>query len=395
MARNRSHAIVAWLCVGAVALIAYGSLYPFNLKSNANVAGFWSMFGELSWARAGRGDRVSNVLLYAPFGFCLSLWLTSNLRNRKAILVAVFCGAILSLSIELMQVFISSRVPSLWDVTLNTLGALVGAVGGVAWHAMSARLPSALAGGGQPDRVALWVLILWIAAQWAPFLPHFSLFKLKSALQPLIEPRIETWATLHWLVWWLVVAQIVFVLAGGARGMEMLLVAIACVLVGRLFVVDQFFLPSELIALLALLPVMVLLHRVRPASQRFILMAAFAIVFVVDRIWPVHWSGGSFEFWPFLAWIDAGMPLEIAAFLKTLFEFAALTWLLTETGFAMRSAAVAIPILVLALEIFGALFAGRAASITDPILALTLCQMLRFIEARPRSGFTPQRVRSR
>jgi hypothetical protein len=286
-----------------------------------------------------------------------------------------------------MQVFISSRVPSLWDVTLNTAGAFVGAMGGVAWRALSARLPSTLSGGGRADRIALVVLILWLAAQWAPFLPHFSLFKLKSALQPLFDPKIEWWSALHWLVWWLVVAQSVFVLAGGARAMEMMLAAIAFVLVGRLFVIDQAFIASELAALLALLPVLLLLHRFHPASQRAMLLIGFAALFVVDRLTPFSDGVAMFDLWPFFAWFDAGMPLNIAALLKTLFEFAALTWLLQESGVALRTAALLVPLAMLSLEVLAVWTSNRNGSLTDPALALALCLTLRYLGESRRSGF--------
>jgi glycopeptide antibiotics resistance protein len=381
-----------------VALIAYGSLYPFNLKASDDTFGWWQTLWQaltqLSWARAGHGDRVANVLLYVPLGFCLSLWLDGRLRHRGAVVVATLCGAVLSLSIEVAQVFISSRVPSLWDVTLNTGGALCGAIGGIAWFSLSARLPST-EDGGRGDKVAVIVLALWFASCWAPFSPHFTLSKLKTALQPLFEPQVTVTDMVYYLVWWTLIAQIIFALSSAQRGVEMLLAAIAAVLVGRLFIADLSFVPSELIAMVLLLPTLVILYRLWAPSRRALLLAAFAFVFVFERLTPLASSGsGHFDLWPFIAWRDAGMPVSLHALFKQLFELAALAWLLREAGLSARLIVWSVPLAVLVLEIVALWMPGRDGSPIAPLLALATVLTLRYA-SDTRRGFTHQRVRSR
>ena len=102
--------LIPWLTAAVIALIAYGSLYPFNFKPDAQ-SGLLAALGQLSWARAGRGDRISNVLLYLPLGFCLYLWLNERLVRGAALSVATLLGTLLSLAIEVAQVYVSSRVP--------------------------------------------------------------------------------------------------------------------------------------------------------------------------------------------------------------------------------------------------------------------------------------------
>jgi hypothetical protein len=399
MARTRSPAIVAWLAIGMVALIAYGSLYPFNLKADATNAGWWQSLWQalmqLTWARAGRSDRVANVLLYVPLGFCLSLWLDGRMRHRAAVIAATLCGAALSLSIEVAQGFISLRVPSLWDITLNTTGALCGAIGGVAWFTLSARLPSTEVGrGGQGDKATWIVLSLWFASRWAPFIPYFTLTKLKTALQPLVDPQATLFATATYLVWWTLVAQTIFALTSAQRGVEMLLATIAAVLVGRLFIADLSFVPSELIALVLLLPTLVILHRLWAPSRRVVLLAAVCVVFVVDRLTPFEANGvGHFDLWPFIGWMNAGMPVPLHDLLKQMFEFAALAWLLRDAGFATRAIVWLVPMAVLTLELVALWLPGRDGSPTAPLLALLIALVMSYVsDAR---GLTRQRVRSR
>ncbi|HTE40830.1 MAG TPA: VanZ family protein [Steroidobacteraceae bacterium] len=398
MNRHRSHPLVAWLCAGAVALIVYGTLYPFDFAPGPTPT-LWQALSELSWARAGRGDRIINVLLYVPLGFCITVWLEGRARGREAVVVATLCGAILSLSIEVAQAYVAYRVPSLLDFTYNTAGAFGGALGGVAWRALTARLPTAASGlqSGRFDRGALIVLCLWIATHWAPFIPHFTLIKLKAALQPLYDPQASLSAAVHYVVWWVVIAQVVFALTSVQRGVETLLAVIAIVLVGRLFVIDQTFVASELIALVALLPLLVLLHRLVPPTRRVIVLGAFAAIFVVDRLSPFSMAGGAahFDLWPFIAWYKAGLPVDVPPLLKQIFEFAALAWLLHEAGASWRSIVAVVPATALGLEVVALWMPGRGGSITAPVIAILICVAMRLAsEPKSRPDFTRQRVRS-
>jgi len=382
-----------------VALIAYGSLYPFNLKSGDSelnwLQNFWQALTQLSWARAGHSDRIANVLLYVPLGFCLSLWFDGRMGHRAAVLCATLCGAALSWAIEVAQVYISLRVPSLWDVTLNTSGAFGGAIGGVAWRALSARLPHSDYGTNRRDKAAFVVLVLWFASRWTPFIPHFNLAKFKAALQPLVDPQILFLGTLLYLVWWMVIAQTIFALTSAQRGVEMLLAVIAAVLVGRLFIADLSFVPSEMIALILLLPALVLIHRLWAPSRRVLLLMAFTAVFVYERLTPfATGSAGHFDLWPFMTWYNAGMPVDSHHVLIQLFEFAALIWLLREAGFAIRNTVWLVPALVLTLEVLALWIPGRDGSIAAPLLALGIALLLRYFAGDSRSRITHQHVRS-
>jgi glycopeptide antibiotics resistance protein len=65
-------------------------------------------------------DLISNILLFIPLGFFYRL----TTKQRGAILL----GAVLSFSIETMQLFIPVRTPSIIDILANTLSAGLGAI---------------------------------------------------------------------------------------------------------------------------------------------------------------------------------------------------------------------------------------------------------------------------
>jgi len=74
-------------------------------------------------------DFVLNILLFVPFGFGLEAILRrKRLPVSTAIPFSILIGAILSLSVEILQVWLPGRYPSLIDVSSNTLGTLIGSV---------------------------------------------------------------------------------------------------------------------------------------------------------------------------------------------------------------------------------------------------------------------------
>jgi len=63
---------------------------------------------------------ISNILLFIPLGFFYRL----TMRRRGAFLF----GAVISLSVETVQIFIPARTPSIVDILANTLGSGTGAL---------------------------------------------------------------------------------------------------------------------------------------------------------------------------------------------------------------------------------------------------------------------------
>lgn len=70
-------------------------------------------------------DVTANLLLFLPWGVFLSILLPRSKRSKR-IPQLVFLSAGLSLSIELTQVMIPNRFPSVVDLVVNTLGSIIG-----------------------------------------------------------------------------------------------------------------------------------------------------------------------------------------------------------------------------------------------------------------------------
>jgi VanZ family protein len=83
---------------------------------------------DFSLSLAQIADLAINVLGFLPFGFFLFLYRSAVKPHRRLAnaLIAVLLGAAVSLSIELIQVFLPSRSSSATDLFCNTGGTLLG-----------------------------------------------------------------------------------------------------------------------------------------------------------------------------------------------------------------------------------------------------------------------------
>ena len=122
---------VAWpLSLAFIALIIYASLYPFTDWRNQGLSPLIYLTAPLPKYWTGF-DVAANVLGYAPLGFLLTLASLRSAQIRWAMGLAITGALLLSLTMETLQSYLPSRIPSNVDLALNTLGAALGA--GSAW----------------------------------------------------------------------------------------------------------------------------------------------------------------------------------------------------------------------------------------------------------------------
>ncbi|MDP9339369.1 MAG: VanZ family protein [Acidobacteriota bacterium] len=71
-------------------------------------------------------DIAINILGFVPFGLLLSAYLRINHSVNRTIFLTVMAGFAISLTIEVLQVFIPSRGSGILDIFTNTLGTYLG-----------------------------------------------------------------------------------------------------------------------------------------------------------------------------------------------------------------------------------------------------------------------------
>jgi len=265
MASRSTHFAAPLLLAVVTGLIVYVSLYPFRFVPDGPALA--DALRSLSWARAGRGDMFNNVLLYVPFGFCVVLLIEPRWGRFTGVVAGTLLGALLSLGLELLQASVAIRVSSLRDLSLNATGSLLGTVLGTVFHALGSRVSPQGTPRSRSAFVAMSILVLWLIERLWPLLPDPGLGQLKRAVRPLLTPHIDWMSLAGFLVGWLVVTQVIFSLVRRQRAMDVLLIVIATVLVGRTFVAGSTLEVAEIAAIALLLPLLVPFSRLDDGTR--------------------------------------------------------------------------------------------------------------------------------
>jgi VanZ family protein len=127
----RGSAVSRGALLAYLLLIVYASWFPFSGWRGSGLSPYsfltfampqyWTVF-----------DVVVNVVGYVPLGMLLVLALYPFLRGIWAIIGAAILGILVSGTMEAVQTYLPSRVPSSLDFLTNSAGALVGAFIGLA-----------------------------------------------------------------------------------------------------------------------------------------------------------------------------------------------------------------------------------------------------------------------
>ena len=154
-----------------VLALAIGSLFPITswtargLDPLAFLTEPWPRWWTLS-------DVLLNVLAYVPFGLfgALATWPTAG--ARRSIVWTLVAGFALSLSLEALQNWLPSRIPSRLDVLANGSGTLIGAVSGALLAPRligQARLNAWFGRWFAAGSYSGWLLLAaWVLSQLAP-----------------------------------------------------------------------------------------------------------------------------------------------------------------------------------------------------------------------------------
>ncbi|MCO6441310.1 MAG: VanZ family protein, partial [Nitrococcus mobilis] len=176
------------LFASCLLLIAYGTLYPladWRIPATSSVELLLAPHNDYSLS-----DVVTNYIIYIPAGaLFIAAWPGRSPIGRLAAAILLLGG--LSLLLELLQTLLPSRVSSITDTILNTGGAVTGAFLApflLRLLALSGRLQQIRQAHLRDEpmaRAAAVGLLLWLAAQWSPFVPYIDLHAMWGALEPL------------------------------------------------------------------------------------------------------------------------------------------------------------------------------------------------------------------
>ncbi|GAD21128.1 VanZ family protein [Acidovorax sp. MR-S7] len=197
------HKTSAWpLALIYGALIVFASLFPFEGWREQGISPWVFFTARIPPPYWTWFDVNLNVAGYAPLGFLLALALLRTGWPRAAVPVAALAGALLSLAMEYLQIYLPRRVPSNMDLALNAAGALLGALAAALLERLGAiaRWSRFRAQWFVPDaRGALVLLALWPWALLFPAALPFGLGQVWERLEAALFDLLDDTPFLEWL----------------------------------------------------------------------------------------------------------------------------------------------------------------------------------------------------
>lgn len=409
----------------AIAAVVYGvGLAWLSLARGGEWAcsGAW-LAQQAGHARVSRADLLVNFVAYLPFGLMLAAASGAG-RRLRAVMLATLLGALLSLSVELVQACLSARTSSLSDLAANAAGAFVGAAVFLAPWRLPAFVAARRAGArpllaAQPLRaLAAITLLAWFAGRTFPWVLTVDVGQIRQNLafaKPVLAGHfpLDGWRlAAHFAQWvlagialrallrpWAPVLRLTVGLAAFALAVQLLLA------VPTLSLEQLVALPLALALLVALrLPAMT------ATLPAFLASAALAMAALYQLRPGRGPPSGTFSWWPVFG---MGSPLGALQFGLFFFTFAfacalSLAWSAAvrrqgrgaPPGFALpapaaTAAAVALSIAWLAvLEIAQLWVPGRTADTSTPLVAIAGWAIALAVQARVTDPVPPTGDRS-
>jgi len=368
-----------------VAVIAYGSLYPWNFEFTSAAGNpvrillhGWS--GE--WSRYVLRDIILNVVIYMPLGLVAVLALRRRRSRSLAAAAAIAFGFLLSVSMELLQVYVPGRDSSLLDVLTNTLGTAAGAGCAICFEGRIRRLMERRP--GQFRAAATLLLLVWAVSELYPLFPEIGRAHLRQELTLLFRFRgfsvVETCAN---AAEWFAAGLALDALFARMRTFG-LAIAMLCI-PAQLFIAGRSLTVAEIAgASLAL----ALWHFVRRDSRARCCAWMLGSAILLRQFQPFYFLAvpQPFSWIPFAATLESSRDAATAIITRKAFDYGALIWALRCTGEPFVRAGLAVAAALAVTEAIQTYLPGRSPEITDPLLALLMMVVLRAMS--PSAGKT-------
>jgi len=198
-----------------IAVIMYGSLYPFAFRASPNGLGPARALLD-SWRETpSRSDFIANMLFYMPLGFFAILAIGDRIGSLRRIVPVVVTGTALSTLMELAQYYDDGRVASATDLYANVVGTALGAFGGNLTD-RSFRWP--LLREIATHRIPALLLGAWIGYSLFPYVPTVDFHKYWNTLKPAIfHPALTGYGLLSHIAIWLAIGSLIEGIVGQQR----------------------------------------------------------------------------------------------------------------------------------------------------------------------------------
>ncbi|MGA7237618.1 MAG: VanZ family protein [Bryobacteraceae bacterium] len=361
-----------------VALILYGSLYPFEFHNHVDPAQGVRHLLSTWHTRSSIGDLLANILLYLPLGF-FAARTAVRLAPLLRVCIAVLGGALLSMSVEYAQLWDLQRVSAMSDVYANSIGAFLGALAGTAL-AIDLHLSHWKELRRRP--YAFLMILCWIAYRLFPYVPVIDAQKYWHAVRPLLQtPSVTVIDLVPYFASWLAVGALLQSTLGPVAGRYALPALLMATLCARIAISDIALSQADVIGGFAAAATWVAWLQARK-YRLWIVAFALAATVVVDGLRPFRFLSAprTFDWIPFLGLIDGSIWTSLPAHIFKFFLYGTLVWSVRRSGLGWLTATITTAVLVFLVHYLQIYLPGRSAEITDLVLVLMASALMRTLE---------------
>jgi VanZ family protein len=351
--------------------ILYGSLFPFEYRDRYYPGGPVAYLLSTWRDWDGRGDLLSNILLYMPFGFFCTSVLPARLPGPMRAVLATIAGAALACGVEITQFHDAGRITSMGDVDANAIGSAFGgavavAIGGAMRWPFMAELAA--------HPTASLLLAMFFGYRLYPYVPMIDLHKYWHAVRPmLLAPSLSPGELARYVITWLFIAVIVHSLYGFRRFLLLFPVLCGVEFLGKILVIGGVLKLTDIVG--AILAYLLWAGALRWLPGRFAIVALlFAGLIVAQRLEPFTFLmlPHSFGLIPFGSFMRGSIGVAMQAFCEKFYEYGGLIWLLGRAGLPLPIGAGMTALLLLMTSVAECWLPARSAEITDALMAVVI-----------------------
>lgn len=355
---------MTYLWYVTAALIAYGSLYPFQFAAPADNDSLFHILMAGDKHPASLADILGNIVLFVPYGLTGILALRArNVRHPAATVVVT--GTVLAVLLQVLQIYLPARSPALSDAVWN----LVGLGLGIAASQLLARkgaivLPASFL--RSPE--ALLVLALWLASELLPFVPSLDVQHIKDNLKTLNVSQIQVADVIRHGIGSLLAAAALETVAGHALSRTAAL--FAAVALCKVLIVHQAMTLAVPIGFASGLAAWVGVRRMHRANYRVFLTLCLLMALMLLSVFPLDLEKDvepSKVKLPFAALLHGSMLDNAKSLAGRLLLYVGTLWQLRSARANLVLSAFAVTVWVALLEVIQLLIPGRTADPTEPI----------------------------
>jgi VanZ family protein len=358
-----------------IALIVYGSLYPWEFQPKPAAANPLTVLAE-SWnrilpQRLVIRDACINIAIYLPVGILGHLVFARGDRLLLKFIGPIALGFMVSFSIETAQLFTPHRVTSARDLISNTAGTAAGVAVAVAARRFINRASVRGRFHAKVDRGATALFLCWFAYLFFPFFPVLSLAAFRHKLH--LFKSMDTLGPVAFVsgaITWFMVGQLLAAAKVRSPGIWLAAAAVFSI-PAQLFISTRQ--PSIFDVAAAVLGVLLFIVRKRQPSVR---AEACAVVFLLLLRGLAPFTSAdtanAFIWIPFGGVLRADWQDGYLILLEKFFYYGLAIWAVRRAGGSLFRATLIIAVIALSIDASQIYLPGRTPEITDALLALLI-----------------------